>query len=358
MSPTFRAVLLGCWAVCANAQDDRRSKEYKRPPPHTVSGISSGGDMVMTHLFVESASVQGAAVVAGAPFGCNIVVKDAPWACATPIYRKEWKRDGLLQEADNYARMRAGKGLIDPVENLVGKRVFLFSGTEDWTVWKPVMKQVEQQLLNFSVVTYKVFNVATGHDWPVDDWTCKAGGEDCGSTGVVNIGYDMVGDFMPFITGRQLKRAHTNHTEHLYWVPQARYVPHHNAAKLGLDATAFLYLPPQCEKAPSKCHIHVQYHGCLGGQWFFGNEQAASYGFSEWALLNDIVVLFPQLVPWNKDTWGCWDWSGETGVDFDTYRGGQIGTVVNMLRHIDEVAAERTTVPATYAPEPPSKESP
>eukprot|EP00756_Hemistasia_phaeocysticola_P055325 Hpha_TRINITY_DN31251_c0_g1::TRINITY_DN31251_c0_g1_i1::g.2392::m.2392 len=350
----WRTVFLGCCclAVRGYAQADRRSKDYVHPPPHTVSGISAGGDMVMTHLFVESKSVQGAACIAGAPFGCNIVIESEPYACATPLHPRDWQKR-FLPETDAYARHRAEAGLIDPVENLVGKRVFLFSGTKDWVVWQTVMRQVDRQLRNFSANTYTAFDVAIGHDWAVDNWTCDAGGPNCGSTGVTNIGYDLVGDFMPFITGRKLRRAHTNHTEHLYWVPQARWVPQPlNASVLGLDPTAFIYLPPQCESDPSKCHIHVQYHGCIGGQWFFGNEQAASYGFSEWAFLNDIIVLYPQLLPWKKDTWGCWDWSGETGVDFDTYRGGQIGTVVNMLRNINEVAAERTNVPATYAPPP------
>lgn len=41
---------------------------------HTVSGVSSGGDMAMIHAVAFSSAHNGVAVIAGAPYGCNAIV--------------------------------------------------------------------------------------------------------------------------------------------------------------------------------------------------------------------------------------------------------------------------------------------
>ena len=65
-----RAVLALALAVCGAAMP------VSSPPRrlHTVSGVSSGGDMAMIHAVAYSESILGVAVVAGAPYGCNAIV--------------------------------------------------------------------------------------------------------------------------------------------------------------------------------------------------------------------------------------------------------------------------------------------
>eukprot|EP01047_Picozoa_sp_COSAG01_P089297 COSAG01_NODE_21437_length_902_cov_1.210461_2_plen_137_part_01 len=50
-------------------------------PRHSVSGFSSGGDQAIIHLVAFSSVVDGATILGGAPFGCQIV-PNASWACS------------------------------------------------------------------------------------------------------------------------------------------------------------------------------------------------------------------------------------------------------------------------------------
>jgi len=70
---------------------------------HTVSGVSSGGDMAMIHLIVLSSKILGAGVVAGAPYGCQVLVElGDEHACGAPF----WPGSGPMAPR-NYAKIEA-----------------------------------------------------------------------------------------------------------------------------------------------------------------------------------------------------------------------------------------------------------
>ena len=59
----------------------------------------------------------------------------------------------------------------------------------------------------------------------------------------------------------------------------------------------------------------------------FGNIYAEYAGYNEWAKLNAIVVLYPQIQdttfgPVNPE--GCWDWWGYTDANYPNQSGRQI----------------------------------
>ena len=51
------------------------------PPVHSVSGFSAGGSMAIIHLIAFSSVVEGAGIVGGSPYGCNIL-PDAENTCS------------------------------------------------------------------------------------------------------------------------------------------------------------------------------------------------------------------------------------------------------------------------------------
>ncbi|CAF4255873.1 unnamed protein product [Rotaria socialis] len=72
------------------------------------------------------------------------------------------------------------------------------------------------------------------------------------------------------------------------------------------DTQGYIYFPPACTKG-KKCPIHVVLHGC---------KQA---GYLEIAELNDIIVLFPQVIQstfTSQNLNGCFDWWGYGSVSY------------------------------------------
>src|SRR5438552_493350 len=108
----------------------------------SVSGVSSGGYMAVQFHVAHSRLVKGAAVLAGGPYYCaQGSVWTASYNCLAP---------GPWTPVPDPARLRAlteslaAAGAIDPSPNLAGARVWLFRGTQDTTVRRPVVEALER----------------------------------------------------------------------------------------------------------------------------------------------------------------------------------------------------------------------
>ena len=96
----------------------------------------------------------------------------------------------------------------------------------------------------------------------------------------------------------------------------------------------------------------MAFHGCKqGGETDppFGNIYAKYAGYNEWAKLNAIVVLYPQIQdttfgPVNPE--GCWDWWGYTDANYANQSGRQIRAVAQMIN----ILAHRTDQPLLLVP--------
>ena len=96
----------------------------------TVSGLSSGGFMaVQLHVAYSATFAKGAGVVAGGPFYCaeGSVVNATGRCMASPA---GIPTSTLVSTTNTWA----SQGTIDPVANLQGSKVYLFSGTLDSVV--------------------------------------------------------------------------------------------------------------------------------------------------------------------------------------------------------------------------------
>ena len=113
----------------------------------------------------------------------------------------------------------------------------------------------------------------------------------------------------------------------------------------------YVYIPPYCAQGGT-CGLHVAFHGCKqGGETDlpFGNIYAKYAGYNEWAKLNAIVVLYPQIQdttfgPVNPE--GCWDWWGYTDANYANQSGRQIRAVAQMIN----ILVHRTDQPLLPVP--------
>lgn len=327
------------------------------PPQHTVSGLSSGGDMAVNHLVAFSGSTVGAAIVAGAPYGCNILEGDRD-VCGSDAPLEPWKK--LLPRLEVYMLERQAAGLIDPLANLQGRPVYLFSGASDVVVRRDTMRAVKWQLgALVGVENIKVdFNLGASHGWIVDDSQCGASppgeaGSWCAaccctpSDLLACAGHDLAGRLLQHLWGdallsrgapRLLNGSDTEGNYHWLKVPQEPYVPRGRTLKdVGMWHTAYIYAPWWCRgDAAQSCVVHVHYHGCAWGAEYLGMERLNHLGFKEWADIGGIVLVFPQASS-TVDSSGCWDWTGETGHHFDTHQGVQLRTVMALLEDLPRI---------------------
>ena len=128
-------------------------------------------------------------------------------------------------------------------------------------------------------------------------------------------------------------------------LPQRRYFPANcTSAQVGMDESAYIYVPRPCVDDVASCRVHVAYHGCGVQRGVMGPNWAAHIGLLEWAETNALLVLFPQANT-AVDAAACWDWTGETGTEFDTREGLQLTTVANMLRDLPHIVLNGSTAP-------------
>lgn len=114
------------------------------PPPRrvTISGQSAGGSQAIDHLVAFSGSVDGAAIVAGSPYGCGNLT-DENSACYYGLAPLD------IQKTVEYLRNKYREGLIDNPKNMRKIPTMLFSSKNDWVVYTSVMKAVHEQLQHF-----------------------------------------------------------------------------------------------------------------------------------------------------------------------------------------------------------------
>eukprot|EP00746_Dinoflagellata_sp_MGD_P017019 gnl/MRDRNA2_/MRDRNA2_138805_c0_seq1.p1 gnl/MRDRNA2_/MRDRNA2_138805_c0~~gnl/MRDRNA2_/MRDRNA2_138805_c0_seq1.p1 ORF type:complete len:381 (-),score=41.34 gnl/MRDRNA2_/MRDRNA2_138805_c0_seq1:111-1253(-) len=351
-------VILPVYLGEAALEDDVHAQDFSSSsgiPEHSVSGVSSGGDMAVNHLVAFSRKTTGAGIVAGAPYGCNRVEGGNRDVCGMGLPRVPWKI--LLRRLDKYMHRRAAAGLIDPVESLRGRQLYLFSGVADWVVNRKVMVSVQDQLATYTGQdTIKLdFNVNATHGWVVDGSQCgpgKPGSEKswcgqccCTPSPLLSCGgHDLAGRLLQHLgVDLPLSRKTYQH-ENLLLVPQHRYVPAgYDLNVTGMWHTAYVYAPTRCRgKSWSGCKVHVHYHGCAWGAQFYGGPSLLKrLGFLEWAEASDLVVVFPQASA-SLDGIGCWDWTGVTNHDFDTNQGVQLRTVTALLADLPRILSQTT----------------
>lgn len=297
------------------------------PATVTVAGISSGADMAVQLQVANSASIHGAAIVAGASYYCN-QNNLALWsvACTTGT--------GVpVSSLVSYTKMQANAGNIDPVSNLSGKPIYMFSGTLDTVVYQQTMNDLRQYWLSFTAGSNITYNSTTPaeHSWVSPDAInpCAYVGEPY----LNNCGIDIEQTFLSKFYGSLSPRNAQPSGKYVQFNQNA-FCPSSNCAAIGMDASAWLYVPTSC--VSGACKLVVALHGCSQNQETVGPSFVQNSGINEWADTNNILVLYPQTIssylPYNP--YGCWDWWGYTGSNYAIKSAPQMTAIMAMVQKI------------------------
>ncbi|XP_037051803.1 uncharacterized protein LOC119085492 [Bradysia coprophila] len=194
-------------------------------------------------------------------------------------------------------------GLIDPVANIQGDKVFIFDGQKDTTVFPESGRNVEAMYVNYSADIKTEFSVNVGHVFP----TIENSGYN-GAFIMLNHSYD--GLISPADNSRNFTNLLTFNQAEFFAV---------DPIYSSMGKTGFIYVPTACRQG-EMCRLHISFHGCSGYRGLVGNTYVSGIGLIEVAEVNNIIVLFPQTtaVPVYNGN-GCWDWFGYTNKWFREY---------------------------------------
>ncbi|HEX6708253.1 MAG TPA: PHB depolymerase family esterase [Albitalea sp.] len=292
------------------------------PAETTVSGLSSGGYMaVQLHVAFSATFRKGAGVVAGGPFYCaEGSVVNATGRCM--------KHDSAIPVASLVSTTKswASSGFIDPVSNLAGSKLYLFSGTLDSAVTPPVMNDLQAYYQSFvptaSTVVKK--DLAAEHAFVTDDY-----GNACSTKAppyISDCNFDLAGALLAQLYGPLAARNDGTLSGSFTEFDQSPYVSGH-----GMAATGWIYVPQACA-AGASCRLHVALHGCKQNTADVGQQFIRNTGYNRWADANRIVVLYPQTS--QLATNSCWDWWGYDSVNYAKKSGPQMAAVKAMVDRV------------------------
>ncbi|CAF3968254.1 unnamed protein product [Adineta steineri] len=354
----------------------------------TVSGISAGGSMAAQLHIAFSSEISGCGIVAGPPYYCaqgNMM--SAIGACMNGPATS-------VSSANIQTKLKAyaTSGNVDSTAHIKDDPVYIFSGTNDRVVIPGVVKINEQIYTPLSANIKTNYGLTANHGFPTDNF-----GAQCSvlsSANYINncnynLAYDMLnhllggnlvkppsgssiplnGQFMIFDQAAFMNppaaRSDAKATDVFSlwsnWMQatMALYNPLNyfptlgtgsvtlpsitlpgmggssasSSAGSGFDKQGYVYFPAACTQG-KKCPIHVALHGCKQGKSFVGDVFAKKAGYLEVAELNDIIVLFPQILqsslnPQNPN--GCFDWWGYGSTNYANKLGPQMIGVKKMI---------------------------
>jgi poly(3-hydroxybutyrate) depolymerase len=85
----------------------------------------------------------------------------------------------------------------------------------------------------------------------------------------------------------------------------------------GLDDFGYVFYPKQCADGTTICKLHIHFHGCTATLLSSSNgyNYITKYGFNEYAISNNIIIVFPQArfnLIYNQNN--CWDFYGYSSI--------------------------------------------
>ncbi|WP_137991574.1 extracellular catalytic domain type 2 short-chain-length polyhydroxyalkanoate depolymerase [Streptomyces vilmorinianum] len=292
------------------------------------SGISSGGYMATQLHVAYSGTFSGSAAFASGPYGCaQNTLSTALNACMNTT------QDLQLAKLEQTTRDWSAQGLVDPVAHLSGDPVYVFSGSGDTTVKRPVADALADYYGRFGARVQYNRTTAAGHAWisPLGPNSCTV----TQSPWINNCGIDAERELLGHLLG-SVAAPSGSPGGTLIQFDQNAYAPGGAAAPLSLDDKGFVYVPASCAQGAS-CTLMVALHGCKQGHGYqgFGTQFVDKAYLNEYADTNDMIVLYPQAVATAtlENPNGCWNWWGYLGDSAHARHGGkQIEAVMGMVR--------------------------
>jgi poly(3-hydroxybutyrate) depolymerase len=345
-----------------------------------VAGISSGGYMAVQMHVAFSHLFKGAAIYAGGPYDC------AQDSLATALSTCETGSPPVNPAAlESVTASWASQGLIDPVANLKGQSVYLWSGVADTTVRQPLMDALKSYYQSFQASVFQYdnnFNAEHGWESPYGPLSCgevttpyvikctdadrtasAASGFptglpplDPGSwawltpwfgnldlTGLPPLGqssaatgpYDSEKVWLTQWFGNLNPKNEGTLNGAVITFDQNEFAPGSDAATISMDQTGHAFVPAECANG-AQCGLVLALHGCLQNfaavGWAFINDA----GINQWADTNRIVVLYPQTITTKvSNPAGCWNWWGYLNdPDYAQKSGPQMQALYAMVTRV------------------------
>jgi hypothetical protein len=310
----------------------------------TVSGLSSGGYMAGQFHVAYSASLAGAAVLAGGPLACSrgsltlaMLECSCPAAAPGPAPANDVPGIGRLAcriPTASALAARADSALslnrrhLDDIRHLQRQRVWLMAGARD-TVVPPPLVAAQADFYRRHGVPDAAIRLRTvpgaAHGLPVPD-----GPVQCDVTAAPYLTQcpdtDAAGELLAWLYAPPPATLQPPAAPRPQGLRAFDQRPYRSRPRIdGLDDSGWLYVPAACEAQPG-CRLHVVFHGCQQGQGYtgpdgqpMGRRFADGAGYQRWAEANRIVLLFPQVKAAGRlpgapgyNPRGCWDFWGYT----------------------------------------------
>ena len=325
-----RAVLSLGIALCLEAvAADRLPGHAADVAALTVSGLSSGGYMAIQVQVAHSSRVKGVAALAAGPYYCaQGSLWTAYYNCSAP---GAWTPLPGLEVLKAHAERFAREGRVDPTANLATARIWLFSGSQDRTVERPVVEAAAQFYASFGAQNIPLHRRPAGHAMVTEN-----AGASCGSSEppfIVDCDYDAAGTLLAHLLG-PLKPAAAQPGGRLLEFDQKPFADG-NAHAVSMADAGYAYIPAAC--ASERCRVHVAFHGCRQNAAAVGERFVREAGYNRWADTNRLIVLYPQTVARYFPVYnprGCWDWWGYTSAQYATKAAPQVRAAMAMVERL------------------------
>jgi len=324
MAAAVALVVVAALAAAATAAGPPLGAYWVNMSDVTVSGLSAGAYMAVQFHVAFSATVRGAASIAGGPYYC--ARGSVSVALTTCMTTPGGVNLGALYDAtDGFA----AEGAIDDPAHLQGAPVYLFAGTRDTTVDPQLSHLLEEYYTHYGAVPLAEYGIAAGHAHITDDFGNACSTSD--SPYINDCGYDAAGQLLAHVRGRPLAPRQAVVPEHLLTFDQAEF------GGRSLDGTGFVYVPAACQAGgAAPCGVHIAFHGCLQARSNIGDVYAERAGYNAWAEANQLIVLYPQAIAdvllGNPNA--CFDWWGYADRDYAVQAGSQMAAVRAMLERL------------------------
>lgn len=294
----------------------------------TISGISSGGYMAVQYHVAYSSTLSGAAIFAAGPYYCvEGYLIDELTECTNSIFPVP------VEYLVHYILSEATLGNIDSPTNLAGQKVYLFSGTNDTTIYPAVVRYLEDMYEIFDVNLSSNFNIPAQHTFPTDSYN----GNPCSqsvSPFISNCSFDGAGIALKHLYGTLVDRV-TPIDSNIITFDQTKLTPGSVApSTISLNNFGFAYIPTACQSQTVTCRLHISLHGCQQNNQTIGTTFVKNAGYNSWAESNNIIIVYPQTCNSGLNTWGCWDFIGYTSpLSYALKNAPQMKTLNNIVTY-------------------------
>jgi hypothetical protein len=324
----------------------------------TVSGLSSGGFFAHQFHVAFSRVVQGAAIIAGGPYGCVERIPNPYWPFApldrvsaavvacTHYYGNRFYglRPARPRVEDSLAVIEAARrrAIIDDPDNLVDDRVWLFAGSKDEIVPGDIVGILKAlyEALGVRQVRLEPADAlpAANHGMPVAAFTGesrfpKRRCDEHRPPYLIECAFDAAGRLLAYLHGGALQQAEDAHRGGtLIAFDQGEFLDGDGGS---MSRVGYVYVPTACANS-APCRLHVAFHGCRQNVDSQGPNRVhddfiRDAGYNPWAAGNSIVVLYPQATESGANPNGCWDFWGYSGSDYYGRTGRQMRAVKAMI---------------------------